>query len=221
MGRVRGFLVGLIALGVSACGDGLLPGTGYDQALLSFSGRVSPTGGLVQARRPIVSLLWTDPLQQKPDLPMPLGWMKSNVSTTGDTFAVAVFRPPPSEAMVDLSDMSGSIYRVAVAEIVIVDDQDGDGTFRVQGPRATIMAPDTYLAGAAHVLTYVATPYPSTPSGSPLTLPGQAGYAVVTYVCQGQLSGGIHEVPKQSVEIILQPSLDLPNVRSCRASHGP
>jgi hypothetical protein len=214
-------LVVALALGGSACGRGLVPGATYDQPLLSFSGTISPAGGLIGAQHPILGLLWTDPLQRQPDVTMPASWLQSSVNANADTFAIDIFRPPPPEAVVDLADPSGAISRLAVAEIVIVDDQNGDGTFQVEGPRATISAPERYLAGSANVLTYVDRPFSAPQLNSPLTLPAQVGYALVNYVCQGQLSAATHAVNQDAVEMLLQPSQDFPDVRSCRASHGP
>ena len=212
----------VVACAGASCGRGVVPGAAYDQPLLSFSGTISPTGGLVQAQHPIVGLLWTDPLQRSADVTMPARWLQSSVDTAADTFTVDIFRPPPPEAVVELAAPSGKIsQQLAMAEIVIVDDSDGDGGFLVQGPRATISAPERYLAGSANVLTYVATPFPSPQSNSPLTLPAQLGYALVNYNCQGQLSAGTNPVNPQAVEMILQPSQDFPDVRTCRASHGP
>lgn len=212
----------LLASAASACGRGVVPGAAYDQPLLSFSGTISPTGGLGQAQRPIVGLLWTDPLQRSADVTMPARWLRSTVDTAADTFTVDIFRPPPPEAVVDLAAPSGqSSERLAMAEIVIVDDSDGDGGFLVKGPRATISAPERYLAGSANVLTYISSPFSSPQSHSPLTLPAQIGYALVNYNCQGQLSAGTDTVNPQKVEMILQPSQDFPDVRTCRASHGP
>jgi hypothetical protein len=214
-------LVVALALGGSACGSGLVPGATYDQPLLSFNGTISPAGGLIGAQHPILGLLWTDPLQRQPDVTMPASWLQSSVNANADTFAIDVFRPPPPEAVVDLADPSGAISRLAVAEIVIVDDQNGDGTFQVEGPRATISAPERYLAGSANVLTYVDRPFSAPQINSPLTLPAQVGYALVNYVCQGQLSAATHSVNQGAVEMVLQPSQDFPDVRTCRASHGP
>jgi hypothetical protein len=211
----------LISCGAGACGRGVVPGAAYDQPLLSFSGTISPTGGLGQAQHPIVGLLWTDPLQRSADVTMPARWLQSTVDTAADTFTVDIFRPPPPAAVVDLAAPSGEVSQLAVAEIVIVDDWDGDGGFLVQGPRATISAPERYLAGSANVLTYVASPFSSPQLDSPLTLPAQIGYGLVNYVCQGQLSAGTHPVNPQTVEMVLQPSQDFPDVRTCRASHGP
>jgi len=216
------FFTMVIVCAGASCGRGVVPGAAYDQPLLSFSGTINPAGGLGQAQHPIVGLLWTDPLQRSADVTMPARWLQSTVDTAADTFTVDIFRPPPPEAVVDLAAPSGKILQqLAMAEIVIVDDSDGDGGFLVQGPRATISAPEHYLAGSANVLTYVESPFPSPQINSPLTLPGQIGYALVNYLCQGQLSGATNPVNPQKVEMILQPSQDFPDVRTCRASHGP
>ena len=199
----------------------MVPGAAYDQPLLSFSGTINPAGGLGQAQHPIVGLLWTDPLQRSADVTMPGRWLQSTIDTVADTFTVDIFRPPPPEAVVDLAAPSGEISQLAMGEIVIVDDWDGDGGFLVQGPRATISAPERYLAGSANVLTYVERPFSSPQINSPLTLPAQIGYALVNYLCQGQLSAATNPVNPQKVEMILQPSQDFPDVRTCRASHGP
>jgi hypothetical protein len=212
----------LISCAGASCGQGVVPGATYDQPLLSFSGTISPAGGLGQARHPIVGLLWTDPLQRGADVTMPARWLQSTVDAAADTFTVDVFRPPPPEAVVDLADPTGKLsQQLAIAEIVIVDDWDGDGGFFVQGPRATISAPDRYVAGSANVLTYIERPFSSPQINSPLTLPAQIGYALVNYLCQGQLSAATHPVNPRAVEMILQPSQDFPDVRTCRATHGP
>lgn len=216
-----GLVTLVICCAMASCGTGVVPGAAYDQPLLSFSGTISPTGGLDQAQHPIVGLLWTDPLQRSADVTMPASWLQSAVDPTTDTFTVNVFRPPPSQAVVELTAPSGERSRLAVAEIVILDDVNGDGGFVVRGPRATILAPERYLAGSASVITYVANTFPSPGITSPLTVPGQIGYAVVNYHCQGQLSAGASPAKPDAVELVLQHSQDLPDVRTCRASHGP
>src|SRR5450432_2394450 len=121
----------LITLLTFGCGNSLVPGTSYQQPLLSFSGTINPGCGLLQAERPIVGHLWTDPLQRKPDLPMPARWLRSSVNATNDTFSVDIFRQPPPGATIDLADSAGNVSQMGLAEIVIVDDRDGDGTFLV------------------------------------------------------------------------------------------
>ena len=87
--------------------------------------------------------------------------------------------------------------------------------------RATVASPDLYLAGSTNVLTFVATPFLSQDINSPLTLPGQRGYALINYHCEGQVSRGTYRANDQAIEMLLQPSQNLPDLRSCRASHGP
>jgi hypothetical protein len=217
-------VVGLLltlALGAFGCGNSLIPGTLYDRPLYSVSGTINPAGGLGQARHPIVGVLWTDPLQRKPDVPTPARWLRSRVDVASDTFSVELFRPPPPEAVVDLVDPSGETSRIALAEMVILDDPDDDGTFRVSGPRAVIAPPDLYLAGAIDVLTYVVTPFASPQLTSPLTVAGQSGYALLSYNCNGQSSTATTLVAGPSTEMILQASQTFPDVRPCRESHGP
>lgn len=205
----------------AGCGQGVVPGDAYEQPLLSFSGPITPRGGLLEAKKPIVSVLWFDPLQVGPDVPEPARWLESSIDANADTFTVRVFRPPPVEVMVDLTDASDQTSRLAVAEIVIIDDRDADGTFHVVGPRATIAPPDTYLAASEHVLSYVAVPYPSPQAASPVSLPAQSGFALINFACQGQVSNGPHLTSPQQVDLTFQPSQNLPDARPCRASHGP
>jgi hypothetical protein len=209
-------------MAASACGGGIVPGNTYDHPLISLKGHIRPSGGLAQAVHPIVSVLWTDPLQRQADVTMPAGRLSSTVDTAADTFTLDIFRPPPPDAVFDLVDASGeALSKLGFGELVIVDDRDGDGGFRVAGPRATIDAPEQYLAGSANVLTYVALPLQPAEVASPLTLPAQMGYAVVNYVCQGQLSASTVKVDPEQVDMVLQPSHDFPDVRTCRTSHGP
>jgi hypothetical protein len=190
--------------------------------VISLKGNIRPKGGLTQAVHPIVSVLWTDPLQRYPDVIMPASRLRSAVDTAADTFTLDIFRPPPPEAVFDLVDASGKdLSKLGFGELVIVDDQDGDGGFRAHGPRATIDPPEQYLAGSANVLTYVALPFQPGEVTSPLTLPAQTGYAVVNYVCQGQISASTVEVDPREVDLVLQASQDFPDVRTCRTSHRP
>jgi hypothetical protein len=215
-------LLAAIGIAASACGGGVLPGNAYDRPLISLKGNIRPSGGLAQAVRPFVSVVWTDPLQRQPDVIMPANRLRSAVDTAADTYTLDIFRPPPPDAVFDLVDASGEARsKLGFGELVIIDDEDGDGEFHIAGPRATIDGPDQYLAGSANVLTYVALPFQPAGLTSPLTLPGQTGYAVVNYVCQGQLSASTVKVEPQDVEMVLQPSHDFPDVRTCRTSHGP
>ena len=231
---MRRLIGGLIAWAsvCGGCGKSLVPGNAYDRSLLpEISGRILPIGGLAGADRPIVTLLWTDPYQKKPDVPMPASWMRSTVTpapagdvTMADRFTVEVFRPPPPEALVDVR-LPGSeppdVARVAIAELVLLDDRDGDGTFQVTGPRADIVGKDRFLAGSTFVLTYVERPYATPRAATPLNVPDQIGYQLVSYDCEGRISKGTVAWDPAAVDLIAQRSTSFPEVRNCRRTHSP
>jgi hypothetical protein len=213
----------------AACGEGLVPGTSYDQPLFSFGGSIRPEGGIAiardrtdaaPARHPRVSLLWTDPLQRQPDVPAPSRTVGSTIDVENDSFTLDVFRPPPAGALVDVTAPSGEVSTLALAEIVIVDDADGDGTFRVAAADAAIAPPDLYLAGSVIVLAYVAHPYPTPQIDFPLVPAGTVGFQLLSYQCEGQITHGIDTVPQGAVDLVLQSSLTFPELRSCRRAHS-
>jgi hypothetical protein len=221
-------------------------GDGFERPMLSFPGLIRPAGALpatalafdpsarcvpasdggTQPPNPIMGLLWTDPLQRIADIAAPARWVASSISMTDDLrFQLDVFRPPPPEALVDvpLPDGSASL-RLALAEIVMIDDQDCDGTFGIQGPDAEILEPDQYLGGADSILVYLDRSYPSLPS-NPLTVTGDAGYQLVDYSCNQQqiASKGTPYPfgPFPPVTAIVQPSRTFPEVRTCARTHSP
>lgn len=220
-----------IALLAGGCGKGLVAGTTYDRPLLTITGTLRPAGALRNARdransgpprRPLLTLLWTDPLQRRPDLPAPAHAVRSTVDAAADTFELQVFRAPPAAALVDVAAPGGGgVATLAVAEIVAIDDADGDGTFRASGARADIAAPDLYLAGSTAVVTYLARPFADPQAGFPLAATNAPGFDLAGYDCEGPVSRGIQRVAAAQVEMVLQPSLTLPEVRTCRRSHAP
>ena len=221
----------LIACAAAAgCGKSLVPGNAYDQHLLTFNGKIFPIGGLAGAEHPIVSLLWTDPYQKKLDTPMPADWIRPTMIpapdgdvTTADAYTLDVFRPPPPEALVDvpLDSDPNDVARLAIAEIVLVDDDDKDGTFQVTGPRADIVGTDRFLGGSHFVVTYVERPYAAKKAASPLTVEGQVGYQLVSYDCEGRISNGTTPFGPTGVDLVAQRSTWFPEVRNCRRTHSP
>ena len=217
---------------LAACQQGVVPGNAYDQPW-SFSGIARPVGtipttttgadGALLPTKPIMGLLWTDPLQRVPDMPQPARGIASVVSVADETFHIDVYGLPPAAAMVEIPSTSGQPLRLALAEIVMIDDQNDDGTFEVSGPDATIGDGDRYLAGGNTVLVYLDRSYTSLPPAeSLLAATGTAGYQLVVYVCDRQ---SISEVLQQgalggTVEFT-QPSTALPEVRSCARTHSP
>jgi hypothetical protein len=219
----------LLCTAGGSCGKALVPGTTYAQPLFVVQGTINPKGALGAAidptsgpgRPPIVTLLWTDPLQRRSDLPAPEWSIHSSMNPDDDTYTLEIFHPPPPEALSDIVNPSGGVSRMALAEIVIVDDQDGDGTFRVTGARAAIVAPDRYLGGSANVLTYVERPFPSQQVAFPLTAAGGAGFGIVRYQCQGRVSTGTVDVWPHLNELVVHGSAFLPEIRTCKRTHSP
>ena len=214
----------------AGCGQALVPGTTYDGPLITIGGTIGPPGGLEDARdrngaapvrNPLVTLLWTDPLQRQPDVPAPPWTLGSTVDRENNTFTIEVFRPPPASALVDVAAPSGEVSTLALAEIVMIDDADGDGTFRVDGPRAAIVAPDLYLAGSVSVLVYVARPYPTPQVESPVAPDGIIGFQTLRYRCVGQVAARIEQTPPSTIDLIVQTSIDFPELRDCRRTHSP
>jgi hypothetical protein len=210
--------------GVAACDKTLVPGTAYDQPLFSFRAGVRPRGGLSNAAHPRIGLLWIDPLQRQPDLPGPAHWIESS-APIDDAFSVDVFRPPPPQALVDIPapTPSADVTTIALAEIVLIDDHDQDGTFRVSGPRGEIAGDDRYLAGCDILLAYVARPYAQLQPNFPIvpTPTSGTGYELVSYSCAGPLATQVQLFPPSTISLTLQPSRFFPDVRTCRRSHSP
>jgi len=212
--------VWMTVAGESACTTGVAPGTAYEAPLFQFQGHLDPRGGLPAGSHPIIGVIWSDPLQRFPDVVMP---PRSLGATPGgpsyDDLTIQIFRPPPPAAVVDISQAGDVRAQVALGEIVVVDDKDGDGTFHVSGPRAQILPPDEYLAGTDQVLTYLPQPLPAQALGFPVASANATGYQLINYQCDGRLSRG----PSADVNASfpLQRSRFLPELRSCMRSHSP
>ncbi len=209
-----------LAVGASAC-DGITPGSAFDRPMFTTAAAFVPNTTLPGAAHPVVGVLWTDPLQRQPDVVMPAKWISSSdIDPASGTlaFQIDVFRPPPREAVVELRAPSGDETSLALGELVVIDDADGDGTFRVSGPHAQIAPPDAYLAGTTNVLVYVARTFAEIEPGFPLA-GTKAGYQTVNFDCNGQLSQ--ETAIESSTQFVLQPSPALPEIRNCRRTHSP
>lgn len=209
----------MIVAGGSSCTTGVAPGTAYEAPMFQFQAHLEPRGGL-GGRHAIIGVIWADPMQRFPDVVMPprsIGATPSGPSS--DDLTIQIFRPPPPAAVVDISPAPGVRTELAVGEIVVVDDEDGDGTFHVGGPRAQILAPDEYLAGTEQVLTYLPQPLPAGALSFLVASTGATGYQLVNYQCDGPLSRG--PIAQGSATFPLQPSRFLPEIRRCMRSHSP
>jgi hypothetical protein len=223
----------LSIFGLSACQQGVVPGDAYDTPY-SFSGQVFPAqtiplttadgsdGGVAPPTRPKMGVLWTDPLQRVPDVPQPARGIESSVATALDTFQVHVYGPPPAQAMVDVPTPDGQSIRLAYGEIVMIDDQNGDGTFAVSGADAAIAGPDRYLAGSNTVLVYLDRDYPALPDQTLVAVTGDKGYQLVFYGCDNQMISMVLTQDRNGGTIAsTQPSTTFPDVRACARTHSP
>jgi hypothetical protein len=132
------------------------------------------------------------------------------------------------------------VATMAVGEIVLFDDKDGDGGFAVKGPRASIVGPDEYLAGSTVVLRYLVRPFEGLPPGVrderfPLGLTAKnPGYDLVSLYCAGRvleteprIATGAPPNDGQGrpiVNLILQympGEVAFPEVRTCMRTHSP
>jgi len=220
----RALVVGA-GVAAGACGEGLVPGDVYASPLIAFGGEITPTGQLSGAWRPRVGVLWTDLNQVGPDLPSDSTYVSSHLDMVNDRYTAEIFRPPPAAAFVDIAADSGEVARLALGDLVIFDDRDGDGTFSVSGPRAEIAPPDVFLAGAWDMVRYVSRPFTSPQSRFPLGTATTTGYTLLFLYCNGpvldparfpaEFSGG----PYASMTVLT--SRVLPEVRTCAHSHSP
>jgi len=232
-------VVGVLAVLPGACKSGVVPGNAYESSLDLQAVLVGP---LPEGAHPIATVIWTDPLQRGPDVAMPARWIDSTVATAAPEnapaddgssfrapFTLRLFRAPPPEALVDIASPDGrSVARLALGELAIVDDADGDGTVHIDA-HGTMAAPvgaggapprDRYIAFGEQVLAYVERPFPADIAATfPLAPGAGTGYRFFTYVCEGRLlsattpAGGAAMDPQTSVELLQR--------RTCMRTHSP
>jgi hypothetical protein len=215
-------VAGTCAVGAAACGTGVAPGNSGDRPLYAFGASLASSSGVPSDAHPRLGVLWTDPLQRQPDVPMPPDWFTSDLGRdTFDGFVTTLYRPPPPAAMLRIDSPSGGDWiEMALGELIVFDDADQDGAFRVDGPRAEMASPDGYLAAAGNeVLVYVARPFSYAQDGFPLGPAIIPGYTTLTFLCSGQVAGEIRQ--NVGVQFVLQPSRLLPEIRTCMRTHSP
>jgi hypothetical protein len=215
-------LAGACAVGAAACGAGLAPGTSADRPLYAFGAQLGSSNGIPPDARPRLGVIWTDPLQRQSDVPMPADWLGSNLDRdTFGGFLTSVYRRPPPAAMVRIDSPSGSDWmEMAFGEVIIFDDAEQNGVFRIDGPRAEMAAPDRYLASSEEVLVYVARPFSNAQDGFPLGPAILPGYTTLAFFCNGPVPG---QQIRQNVgmQFVAQPSQTLPEIRTCLRTHTP
>lgn len=148
-----------IAWSTIGCGEPLVSGASLDAPSFTIEGAIAPYDVL----RPLsIGVLWTDPALAE-NAPTVSGADRLQAAIAADgAFSLQVFGRPPKDAVKWLAaDASSDAVALAWGELVLFEDADGDGTFRVDSlaDGAPMTAPDRY-AGAAekHVLLYVEEP---------------------------------------------------------------
>jgi hypothetical protein len=216
----------LLACGAGCGGAGVTPGDTYASPLQKpFWGALLASPAVPTDAKPVLGILWSDPFQQRPDVLMPRDWFRTELSQDNlvSGFYTTFYRPPPPATIVRIDAPGGGDFaEIALADVVLVDDRDGDGDLRPSGIHAEVGPDDIYLAAIGQALIYVARPFsgtvaPDFPLG-PLRTPG---YAIIDFGCNGQVSkkNGVTEVA--TFVFIAQPSHRLPEVRNCRRTHSP
>ena len=121
------------------------------------------------------------------------------------------FRQRASEAIVDIPAHAPSTdsTRLAIAEIVVLEDVNGDGQLAVTGPRGNV-SPDRYLASSHDVLAFIDRPFRS---GIPsiLTASGLARWQLVHYDCDGRLTKEVQGGGMADMVVLPSSSLNCTN----------
>jgi hypothetical protein len=218
-GRGGLILVGAYALCAGACGNGLASGNSGNEAMFTFGAALAPGDSLPPTAR--LGVLWTDLLQRQPDVPMPPSWFSSTLGAdTPQGFLINFYRLPPAAALFRIDTSDGDSIEMAFGEIVIFDDAGGDGGLHIDGPHAEMAPPGSYLAGTADAIIYVARPFSSGRDGFPLGPSLSAGYTTLFFDCHG--TQVVDEIRQNvGVQFVLQPSQDLPEIRTCMRTHSP
>lgn len=223
-------MVALVAP-TNACKEGVVPGKAYENPVSFAAMLISP---LPPAVHPLLSVIWTDPWQNHPDVRMPTEWLDSSVAEAADrlasgmadderrtasTFRIRLFRPPPAATLVEVPSPDGTAATLSLGEIMLVDDQDRDGTFAIDA-HGTVQGADVYLAGGKEVMVYVEKGFPpSATTKFDLAPDTSPGYHLVNYQCDGREL--TRSESSSSVRLEAQPSVALIQRRTCLRTHAP
>ena len=223
-GRRQVWTVGLLVLG-GGCGDRLLSGRAYEAPLFTFQGALNPVPeDLVSPR---VDVVWVDPAALSDDLPAPPE--DSVFELDGAHYVYSLFAPPPAaaiRALVD-PDTGGLIASFAFGEIVLVEDLDGDGAFRVGSlaDGSKIVSDDYRGAQSAYVVSFIersAAPGVGPPELQRL-LSAKPGYHLGFIDCStlDVPQASVRDGNASSIEITVlpAPASELPFLRKCLRSH--
>ncbi len=193
------FLVGMLALWTCGCGDALVPGDYEGEPLIQVSGNIElwETDLLtrVDASNIRVSLFWN---RNDEELGIPEDFsQEQQVVFEGNaltSYDLVLYHNPPPNALFPINDAGD---KVAVAQIVLYADENGDG-------RWSSVAEDTALGGAQnHVLVYAPQPVESEQVGGVLS----TGFHLMSLHEEGSCDGliSMEKQPSNKVNLIVEP----------------
>jgi len=189
MGAISATIIATAAL-APACGDPVVTRTAYEAPLLTINGMLQPAM-VPDLYAPRMGVVWVDPAGLRDDLPSPPEITGSSIDDADQTFVLSLYAPPPPEAIRRFPGPPPHQDEVeasfALGEIVLYEDLDGDGTFRVTARDAgsQIVAPDLFRAGAEISVVYVERPLADARTYQDLgrVLEGSPGYRIAVYSC--------------------------------------
>jgi hypothetical protein len=217
----------MLATLLGGCGDRLVSAEAYEAPLLTLKGTLNPVPEDLTSPR--VGIVWVDPAGLLDDLPEPATDSQFELQETA-SYVYSVFAPPPAAMIREIPDpKTGAVAaRFAFGEIILYEDRDGDGTFRVGALAygSPIVSDDDYRgAQAQYFALYIEKS--AAPSQAPpelvWTLPEAPGYHV------GAVDCSTPDVPQTwvsddaasqiEVTVLPTPTSQLPYLRKCLRSH--
>jgi hypothetical protein len=151
----------LPAFAALGCGQPVESLATYESPLITLNGYLDPqpANGFGNLR---VGILWVDPAELRDDVPAPADGVELSNDGT-DHFALELFAPPPAVTIrrypADTPDVVALDF--AFGEIVVYEDNDGDGTFAVTSRAAgsAMVAPDLFRGSSSSLaLLYLQEP---------------------------------------------------------------
>jgi hypothetical protein len=174
---------------------------------------------------PRVGVTWIDPLGVREDVVTPANTLAYEPVADGG-FSLRLFAPPPAAALSSLpaGSTGPTVSTFAFGEIVVYQDVDGDGAYRIAGPTNDIAVPDEYRGGGGDVaLIYVAKT--AAADASPLALrevlSGAIGYHVASIDCSLAVPSAVDASSSVPLRVYLQQAASpaLLYSRTCLRSH--
>jgi hypothetical protein len=206
-----------------SCGDPLLSDKDFQTPLLAIEGYLQPfpVDGL---KSPRVTVVWFDFNGQYPDVPADPKALSFDIDAAG-AFHLGLLAPPPGKVMPSTgASGSGGRVQFMLAELVLFDDVDGDGSMAISPVNNQIVGPDVYRgATSSYIIAYIES---TSGDVAHMVLPFQSvpgpGYRLGTIDCSqlGPISIALVD-SSQAVAVmqVVPASAELPYLRTCLQSH--